>query len=221
MGHDQIQSFRSRNEQTANGTEKTGSMKETFPIWRGMTVTIGLLLGCVLTPNPGSASWHQDAPAFAGEIASFALREDPKPAPDFQFEGPGGQSMTLAEFQGKVVLLNFWATWCLPCVREMPSLDQLQATLGGANFEIVALSVDRAGLEAVGPFFKKHGLEHLGVYVDSTRKALRVFRVRGLPTTLLIDRQGQVVAALDGPADWDSEAARAVIAYAIANAPRS
>ena len=117
--------------------------------------------------------------------------------------GPG-EAMALADFRGSVVLLNVWATWCAPCRREMPTLDRLQATLGGSDFQVVALSIDRKGLPAVQEFYAELGLETLPIYVDETGEAQRALNVLGLPTTLLLDREGNEGGRLLGPAEWDS-----------------
>jgi len=110
----------------------------------------------------------------------------------------------LADFKGKVVLLNIWATWCGPCRNEMPALDRLQAGLGGSDFEVVALSIDRGGMDAVRKFFADIGIGTLAMYLDSSGQALRTLSALGLPTTLLIDREGREIGRLIGPADWDS-----------------
>jgi thiol-disulfide isomerase/thioredoxin len=135
---------------------------------------------------------------------NFAVHEAPQPLPDIQFQGSGGQPRTLADFTGKVVLLNIWATWCAPCRKEMPTLDRLQAELGGPDFEVVALSMDRAGPQAVTKFFGEIGVEHLALNIDASSKAMFTLGVFGLPTTLLIGRDGREIGRLIGPAEWDS-----------------
>lgn len=102
-----------------------------------------------------------------------------------------------------MVLLNIWATWCVPCRREMSSLDRLQAILGGADFEVVALSMDRAGIEIVRKFYAEVGIRNLAIYINSSGKAARELGIIGLPATLLIDRAGQELGRLVGPAEWD------------------
>ena len=104
-----------------------------------------------------------------------------------------GKPVTLQDFAGQVVLLNFWATWCAPCVREMPSLDRLQAKLGGEGLAVVTVSRDRGGANVVMPFYERLELTNLGVYLDPKGAFSRAFKVRGLPTTILIDREGRVV----------------------------
>src|SRR5262249_13752068 len=115
----------------------------------------------------------------------------------------------------KVVLLNLWATWCLPCRKEMPSLERLQAALGSDKFEVVALSVDRKGLEASKRFLDDIKVEKLGLYVDATARASSDLRVVGLPAMLLIDAEGGEIGRLLGPAEWDGEDAKRLIGAAV------
>ena len=138
--------------------------------------------------------------------ANFVVHEAPRPLPEIGFEDGGANARRLADFRGKVVLLNVWATWCVPCRREMPTLDRLQATLGGPGFEVVALSIDRAGLEVVRKFYAEIGVAHLAMYIDSASKVTRELGIAGLPATLLIDREGRELGRLIGPAEWDSPA---------------
>jgi thiol-disulfide isomerase/thioredoxin len=143
--------------------------------------------------------------AVAAEAPTgFALHESPQPVPEIQFENGQGTTLSLADFRGKVVLLNIWATWCAPCRREMPTLDRLQAELGGPEFEVVALSIDRTGLPAVREFYQEIGLETLPIYLDPSGRSQRELRVLGIPTTLLLDQEGNEIGRLAGPAEWDS-----------------
>ncbi len=134
---------------------------------------------------------------------NFILHEAPKPIASIAFEDGQGRQRNLAEFRGKVVLLNIWATWCGPCRREMPSLDRLQGLLGGADFDVVALSIDRSGIETVRKFYDDVGIRHLSIYLDSSGKAARELATIGVPATLLIDRAGRELGRLIGPAEWD------------------
>jgi thiol-disulfide isomerase/thioredoxin len=143
-------------------------------------------------------------PAGAQAPGGFAVHESPRPLPEIQFENGEGEGMSLADFRGKVVLLNIWATWCAPCRREMPTLERLQAELGGPDFEVVALSIDRKGRPVVKEFYEELGLQELGMYVDPSAKASRELSALGVPTTLLIDRGGNELGRLLGPAEWDS-----------------
>lgn len=134
----------------------------------------------------------------------MSVHAAPKPVPELRFENGEGQPVTLADFRGKVVLLNVWATWCGPCREEMPTLDRLQATLGGKDFEVLALSIDRAGIGVVNAFYDEIGVEHLAKYIDDSGEAARELGAVGLPTTLLLDRQGREIARHVGPAAWDT-----------------
>jgi thiol-disulfide isomerase/thioredoxin len=142
--------------------------------------------------------------AVAEAPQNFALNETPKPLPEIQFEDGEAHAQTLAGFKDKVVLLNVWATWCTACRKEMPTLDRLQAELGGPEFEVIALSVDRAAPELVRQFYTEIGIQHLSLYIDVSGKAVGALGIVGLPTTLLIDRQGHELGHLVGPADWDT-----------------
>lgn len=135
----------------------------------------------------------------------------PRPLPDIRFMDGGGRAMSLADFRGRAVLLNLWATWCVPCITEMPTLERLQAELGGPDFEVVALSIDVGGLAAVQKFYRALGLKALGIYVDKHATSKRALKVPGIPTTLLIDGAGREVARLVGPAEWDSPEAITLI----------
>jgi thiol-disulfide isomerase/thioredoxin len=134
---------------------------------------------------------------------NFILHEAPKAIASIAFEDDQGRRRILTEFRGKIVLLNIWATWCGPCRREMPSLDRLQGLLGGADFEVVALSIDRAGLEAVRKFYTDVGIRNLASYIDRSGKTTRELGTVGVPATLLIDRDGRELGRLVGPAEWD------------------
>jgi len=145
--------------------------------------------------------------AHAGEgDKAFTWHDSPKPVPDLTFESGDGARRSLGDFRGKVVLLNIWATWCGPCRREMPTLDRLQSKLGGPEFEVVALSIDRAGIPVVKKFYEELGLKALRVYVDKTSRTTQELGIVGLPTTLLLDREVRELGRLVGPAEWDSPA---------------
>ena len=134
----------------------------------------------------------------------LTVNERPKPLAAIQFEDANGQSRSLTDFRGKVVLLNIWATWCVPCRKEMPTLDRLQAQLGGPDFQVVALSMDRAGPDVVKKFFAEIGVRNLALEIDPSSKAMFALGVFGLPTTVLIDRKGQEIGRLVGAAEWDA-----------------
>ena len=128
----------------------------------------------------------------------------PQPVPDIRFQDADGKPYTLSNIRGKVVLLNVWATWCAPCRKEMPALDRLQQKLGGAEFEVVALSIDSSGAAAVRRYYDEIGMRALAIYVDPTAEATGKLRTLGIPTTLLLDREGRERWRKTGPAEWDS-----------------
>ncbi len=142
--------------------------------------------------------------AAADRPANFALHDEARPVPEITFVDGEARARTLSDFKGKAVLLNLWATWCAPCRKEMPALDRLQAAVGGPDFEVVALSLDRAGVEPVRRFYGETGVKEIAIYLDASGKALRDLKVTGLPTTLLIDREGRELGRLIGPAEWDA-----------------
>ncbi len=126
-----------------------------------------------------------------------------------------GNPLTLADYSGKVVLLNIWATWCPPCRAEMPSLDRLAGEMDGPDFAVIALSTDRGGVERVARFYDDMRIENLGVMHDRSGKVARRAGVLGLPVTLILDRQGREIARMLGDADWDSPEARAFLGRVI------
>ncbi|MFC0703246.1 TlpA family protein disulfide reductase [Marinobacter persicus] len=136
----------------------------------------------------------------------FLIWESPRTLPELAFEDEDGRPLTLADSKGKAILLNIWATWCLPCREEMPTLDSLQAQLGGEQFEVVALSVDHAGISVVEKFYRKTGIQHLRQYIDPSTLATSTLGIAGVPTTLLIDHDGREIGRLVGAAEWDSPA---------------
>jgi thiol-disulfide isomerase/thioredoxin len=142
------------------------------------------------------------APAIARPV--MPLRDTPREMLSPPFVDGTGRDLTLADFRGRVLLLNVWATWCAPCREEMPTLDALEARLGGADFHVLPLSIDRAGLGPVRRFYEEIGIEHLAMYLAEDIRAMAALAVAGLPTTILIDRQGRELGRLSGPADWNS-----------------
>lgn len=143
--------------------------------------------------------------AATGEVANFVPRPVPAAIPEVNFRDRDGRETSLADFRGKLVLLNLWATWCAPCREEMPELDQLQARLGGDAFEVLALSVDSSGPEAPSAFLEDVGTEHLALYHDPSARANFTLGAFGLPTTILISPEGLEIGRMAGPANWASE----------------
>ena len=143
--------------------------------------------------------------AFAGP-QGFALHDTPQPVINVRYETEDGSRGDMEDFRGKVILVNVWATWCVPCREEMPTLDSLQAQLGGEQFEVVALSVDHVGISFVEKFYRKTGIQHLRQYIDPSTLATSTLGIEGVPTTLLIDHDGREIGRLVGTAEWDSPA---------------
>lgn len=146
-----------------------------------------------------------------GELAAFVKKATPEAVPEIVFKDATGADRKLADFKGKVILLNLWATWCAPCREEMPSLNRLQEALGGDKFEVVALSLDRQGADASKKFLDEVKATALNLYVDSTAKQGTMLKLVGMPTTILIDAEGREVGRLAGPAAWDSDEAKTLI----------
>jgi len=162
----------------------------------------------------GALALGTAGPAFARPV--MRLHEAPRDLLSPPFVDGGGRELTLAHFRGRVVLVNVWATWCVSCREEMPTLDRLQGRLGGADFLVLPLSIDRGGLEPVRRFYDEIGIRNLGIYLAEDLRAMLALAVVGLPTTLLVDREGRELSRLAGPAEWDSPEAVALFKTVIA-----
>ena len=146
---------------------------------------------------------------------NFTIHDVPEPNTAVRFEDDHGEPRSLAEFRGKIVLLNVWATWCAPCIKEIPALDHLAEALNGADFAVVAVSLDRKGIDAVRKVFAERDVKKLPIYIDSSTEALRTVRAIGLPTSLLIDREGREFGRVVGPAQWDDAATMAFFRHVV------
>lgn len=153
------------------------------------------LLGAALvfTTNAVASVWDK-----------FPLHKAPRDVPLVEFVDETGKPFKLSDWEGKIVLLNVWATWCPPCRKEMPTLDRLQAKLGGDHFAVVALSIDRSGVPVVRKFYEKIDIKNLKIYVDPTMKTQRQLKLFGLPGTLLLGPDGKELGRLLGPAEYDT-----------------
>jgi thiol-disulfide isomerase/thioredoxin len=181
-----------------------------------------------LRSNPADAACqgavntaHRIAPLVHGEVAALAVAQTPFRVPDLTFKDAQGRDQTLADWRGRTVLLNLWATWCVPCRTEMPALDALQAKLGGANFEVVAVNIDTRGPEKPHAFVKDVGIGHLAYYSDQSAMVFEKLKTAGkafgMPTTLIIDRSGCEIGTMAGPAEWASDDGVKLVGAAISD----
>jgi thiol-disulfide isomerase/thioredoxin len=161
--------------------------------------------GCA--PAVGTA--QHVAPFARGEVAAVTVADKPLRVPDLTFHDASGTEKTLADWSGRTVLLNLWATWCVPCRKEMPALDALQAELGGPSFEVVAVNIDTRDPAKPRNWLNEVGIKRLGYYSDSSAKVFQDLKLIGLafgmPTTLLVDPARCEIGAIAGPAEWASD----------------
>ena len=213
------------------------SSKSIIASWRTGLVALGLVL--LVTGGYGlyaqeDASQAETAVAEMGEtpdrvtrelstgtLTAFVVHPEPKPVGDINFVDAEGTPRSLADWKGRVVLVNLWATWCGPCREEMPALAELQRQLGSEDFEVVAISLDRQGAEVAKPFLEDVGAEALELYLDPSTEVLAQFKAVGLPASMLIDRSGREVGRMFGPADWASPEAVRLIKAALAESGTS
>jgi len=158
-------------------------------------------------------------PLAHGEVAALTMATSPLKLPDLAFEDADGKPRKLSEWRGKIVLVNLWATWCVPCRKEMPALDSLQTKLGGKDFEVVAINIDTRDPEKPKNFLKEANLTRLAYFTDTKAKVFQdlknIGKALGMPTSVLVDGQGCEIANLAGPAEWASDDAIALIKAAV------
>ena len=159
------------------------------------------------------------APLAHGEVAALTMATRPLQLPDLAFEDADGNPKKLSDWRGKTVLLNLWATWCVPCRKEMPALDDLQARLGGKDFEVVAVNIDTRDPEKPKNFLKESNLTRLSYFTDQKAKVFQdlktIGKALGMPTSILIDANGCEIANIAGPAEWASDDAIKLIKAAV------
>jgi thiol-disulfide isomerase/thioredoxin len=147
-----------------------------------------------------------------GDMRKLSFHATPEEAPDIAFETVDGDAATLADYEGRHVVLNFWATWCAPCRHEMPTLSALQEALGAEDFTVVTIATGRNPPPAMKTFFDEIGVDNLPLHRDPKSALARAMGVFGLPITVLLDPEGREIARLQGDADWNSDSARAILA---------
>jgi thiol-disulfide isomerase/thioredoxin len=168
------------------------------------------------------ATAQKIAPLAHGEVAALTMATTPLKLPDLAFEDGNGQPKQLSDWRGKTVLVNLWATWCVPCRKEMPALERLQEKLSGPNFEVVAINIDTRDLEKPKNFLKDANLTRLGNFSDKNAKVFQdlksIGRALGMPTSVLVDGSGCEIATIAGPAEWDNDDAIKLIKAAVGSA---
>ena len=169
--------------------------------------------------RPAAELARRLAPLARGEVAGVSVAAEPNRLPDLAFNDASGKTRQLSEWRGRTVLLNLWATWCVPCRKEMPALDALQAKLGSDTFEVVTVNIDTRNLDKPKTWLADAGIKQLGYYGDPSAKVFQdlkaIGKATGMPTTLLIDRQGCELGVLAGPAEWASEDAIKLVSAAL------
>src|SRR6478609_4959601 len=159
------------------------------------------------------------APLAHGEVAGLTMATAPLQLPDLTFEDANGKPKRLSDWRGRTVLVNLWATWCVPCRKEMPALESLQTRLGGPNFEVVAVNIDTRDPEKPRNFLKEANLTRLGYFTDQKAKVFQdlkaIGRALGMPTSVLVDGEGCEIATIAGPAEWGSDDAIKLITAAM------
>jgi thiol-disulfide isomerase/thioredoxin len=171
------------------------------------------------TCRPAAELAKKLGPLAKGEVAAVGIAAEPKRLPELSFKDGDGTSHTLADFKGRTVLLNLWATWCVPCRKEMPALDALQAKLGGDDFQVVAVNIDTRNLDKPKAWLQEVGVTRLGYFADPSAKIFQdlkaIGKAFGMPTTLLVDRNGCELGVIAGPAEWASDDAVRLIETAL------
>jgi thiol-disulfide isomerase/thioredoxin len=195
-------------------------VKRVVPGFFGAVLVAAAIWIAVQHWGAGTPPWADGAgdaavPPISGTVANFTPTNPGRPAPIEPFYDADGREVTLQGFGGKVVLLNLWATWCAPCLKELPSLDRLQAQLGGDRFQVVAVSIDRLGVEAVRPYFEKLKITHLAIYVESKDRLAQALGLQILPSTIIIGPHGLMAGKMTGAAEWDAPEALALLRHYI------
>ena len=167
---------------------------------------LGLLANTAVADNAALEALRE------GDMRKMNIHSEPMPGSDVTFAHEDGSEISLAAYEGKYILLNFWATWCAPCRKEMPDLAELQSELSGDNFEVVTIATGRNPRPAMEAFFDEIGVDNLPLHTDARQNLARSLGVLGLPVTLILNPDGQEIARLVGDAKWNSDSAKALLA---------
>jgi len=176
-----------------------------------MKMLLSAVLYLALTVGANAADLATLNALRAGDMKKLNFHSEPVEVSQQVFTDRGGAEFTLSDWQGKIILLNFWATWCAPCRHEMPALDALQGELGGADFEVVTLATGRNAVPGIERFFDEVEIKHLPILLDPKQAVAREMAVLGLPITVILNREGQEIARLRGDAEWNSDSAKAIL----------
>ena len=202
-----------------SGTLLTGNLKsetDSANIYshKGEIEKSGLLS---LYSSPTVLANSASLPYLVNQMKTFKLTTITSARPDISWKDTNDNNVTLELFDGKVVLLNFWASWCLPCIRELPSINRLQAKLGGDKFTVIALNIDRGGKPIANRFRRKLKLDKLDLHIDQKNTVARLLKIKVLPTTIVFDSKGREVGKMEAAAEWDTKEALSLIQYFINN----
>lgn len=179
-----------------------------------MKLLVSLIVYLAL--SAGAIGATEDIAALRqGDMKKLSLHSAPKPVSEQGFEDENGKPKTLGDFKGRYALVNFWATWCAPCRKEMPSLSALQRDLGGDNFVVITIAAGRNEPSAIKKFMADNGIDNLPLYRDPKLQLSRDMGVLGLPVTVILAPDGQEIGRLQGDADWNSDSAKAVLSALI------
>ncbi len=178
---------------------------------KSVLLGLGLYTGLAMLANPAIADMSTYEALREGDMRKLIFHSAPEPVSDVTFTAEDGSEMTLADLQGQVTVLNFWATWCAPCRAEMPGLSNLQAALGSDDFEVVTIATGRNPRPAMERFFAEIEVDNLPLHADPKQTLARSMGVLGLPITVILDRDGMEIARLQGDAHWDSDSAKAIV----------
>ena len=179
--------------------------------WPALLLAVAMLIAVPFGASAEESLKQLDTRADGSRILNMVAHSAARSVPAFKFLDGDGNYLTLADFRGKFVALQFWATWCFPCREELPTVDALQGELGGADFTFIALSVDRAGSDLVRQYYADNGIVNLSVYIDEGMNAARAMLVNGIPYTILLNREGMEIARVLGDRNWHTPEAIALM----------